>query len=91
MSFPNAINGFNISKENYWENFFIQPFGYTLHEVLQNAKNITNITLYDYSPRPDRLIFDDLPTQSFWHNFANKYSPIKKEIHQSSLIILFKK
>ena len=79
-SFPNTINGFNTSKENYWDIFFFQPFGYTLEEVLKHAKNITNITIYDCSPRPDRLIFENLSVQNFWHNLANKYSPVKKEI-----------
>ena len=80
-SFPNTINGFTTSKENYWDNFFLQPFGYTLDEVIKNAKNITNITIYDCNPRPDRLIFENLSVQNFWHNFANKYSPVRKEIY----------
>ena len=80
-SFPNVINGFNISKSNYWEIFFEQPYGYTLDEVIKNSKNITNITCYDCKPRLSCMImpFSDVQTH-FWHDFARKYIPIKKEI-----------
>ena len=81
ISYPNVLNGFNISKHNFWESFFKQPFDYTLEDVLNNAKNITNITIENCSPRPDLLIFENLEIQNFWHNFANKYLPIKKEIN----------
>ena len=36
-SFPNVVNGINITKSNSWEIFFDQPFGYTLEDVLKNA------------------------------------------------------
>ena len=79
-SFPNIINGFNISKGNYWEIFFEQPFGYTLDEVMENALKIKRIICSDCEPR---LYHRSLPfsssQQNFWHNFANKYMPIKKE------------
>jgi hypothetical protein len=94
QSFPNIINGFNIYKHNYWELFFEQPFGYTLESVLKNAKNITYINCDDCNPRPDPqpMLFNE-PRKYFWHNFANKYMPIKIElINQSNKIIyiLFK-
>ena len=77
----NAINGFNTFKANHWEFFFEQPFGYTLEEVLKNAKNVIKITCDDCSPRPtDNITFLNSNDKLFWHNFANKYSPIKKEL-----------
>ena len=80
-SFPNVINGFNTSKQNYWEIFFEQPFGYTLESVLKKAKNITYISCDDCSPRPDEysMLLNE-PRKNFWHNFANKYLLIKREI-----------
>ena len=80
-SFPNVINGFNISKSNYYEKFFEQPFGYTLEEVLKNGKSIKTIICGDCVPR---LYHRDLPFSEvqkiFWHDFAEKYLPIKKEL-----------
>ena len=79
-SFPNVINGFNISKNNNWELFFEQPFGYTLDEVLKNAKNIIHIKCHDCMPRPEiNIPFKD-EIVNFWHYFASKYLPIKREI-----------
>jgi len=80
-SFPNVINGFNITKNNHWELFFEQPFGYTLEEILKKGKNIIHITDCNCGPRPDeKSMLINWPKKNFWHNFANKYSPIKKEI-----------
>ena len=80
-SFPNVLNGFDISKVNAWEYFFEQPFGYTLEEVLKNAKNIVKIICDDCTPRPDpNPMFFNSNDKYFWHNFANKYSSIKKEL-----------
>ena len=78
---PNAINGYNTSRSNYWEYFFEQPFGYSLDEVLKNSKNITRIICGDCLPRPDEIsmLFNE-PRKNFWHNFANKYLLIKMEI-----------
>ena len=80
-SFPNVINGFNTSKSNYWELFFEQPFGYTLEEVKKNAKNIKYIKCRDCRPRPDdkSMPYDEV-RKYFWHNFANKYMPVKRNI-----------
>ena len=89
-SYPNVFNGFNTSKNNYWETFFEQPFDYTLEEVLQNGKNIVNITFDDCQPRPDFLIFYNSPIRNFWYNFANKYLRIKKELIDLSKKIEYK-
>ena len=80
-SFPNVINGFNTSKDNYWELFFDQPFGYTLDEVLKNGKNITRIICSECRPY---LSMRDMPfdivTKNYWHDFQVKYLPVKQEI-----------
>ena len=90
-SFPNVINGFDTSKVNPWEYFFEQPFGYTLEEVLKNAKNVIKITCDDCSPRPtDNITFLNSNDKLFWHNFANKYSSIKKELIILSNKIMYK-
>ena len=66
---------------NHWEFFFEQPFGYTLESVLKNAKNITYIKCVDCVPRPDEysMLLNE-PRKNYWHNFANKYLLIKREI-----------
>lgn len=90
-SFPNVINGFNTSKKNHWEFFFEQPFGYSLEEVLKNAKHIVHITDCNCGPRPDELIMHtNWVRKNFWHNFANKYSSIKREIIEQSNNIMKK-
>lgn len=90
-SFPNVINGFNISKINHWEFFFEQPFGYTLEEVTKNAKNILRITDCNCGARPDeRTIYLNWSKKNFWHNLASKYMPVKKEIIASSNKIMKK-
>jgi hypothetical protein len=90
-SFPNIINGFNTSNQNYWELFFDQPFGYTLEEVKKKAKYIKHVICHDCRPRPDdkSMPYDEV-RKNFWHNFANKYLPIKKEIINLSNHIMYK-
>jgi hypothetical protein len=55
QSFPNALNGFNISSstENSWEIFFNQPFGYKLRDVKNNMKNIKYLECKTLSYRPN--------------------------------------
>ena len=90
-SYPNSFNGYNISKTNYWEIFFEQPFGYRLDDVLTNAKHLKYIALDSCEPRPDEFtMIDNNPRKHFWHNFANKYLPIKKEIIVQSKKLMFK-
>ena len=90
-SFPNVINGFNMSKNNYWELLFEQPFGYNLESVLKNAKDITYFSLEDCIPRPDEhsMLMDE-PRKHFWHNFSNKYLAVKKELVYLANKIMYK-
>ena len=80
ISLPNIINGFKKTKINAWELFFEQPFGYSLENVLKNANKVKRIQCYDCKPRLSICTpFNDINLK-FWHNFANKYSPIKREL-----------
>ena len=79
-SLPNVMNGFKSLNVNIWDLFFQQPFGYSLEEVLKNAKNIKRIRVQDCKPRMNSYQPFDEVSLNYWHNFAEKYSYIKKEI-----------
>ena len=52
-----------------------------MDDVLTNAKHLKYIALDSCEPRPDEFtMIDNNPRKHFWHNFANKYSSIKKEL-----------
>jgi len=90
-SFPNAINGFNMTKNNNWELLFEQPFGYTLESVLKNAKDITYFSCEDCIPRPDEYsMLMNEPRKHFWHDFSNKYLAIKNELVYLANKIMYK-
>ena len=82
-SYPNIINGFDTKKNNIWEIFFVQPFGYNLEEVMKKAKKIKMINepWKVCTPWPDQrnLPFEE-SKRYFWYNFAKKFSPIKREL-----------
>ena len=81
ISHPNIFNGFNTSVfENPWEEFFYQPFNYTLENVKKYGKNIKIFECYQGKMGPTFDIFKDINMKKFWHNIANKYLPIKREI-----------
>ena len=61
-----------------------------MEEVLQNAKNIVNITFNFCKTYPNFTIFYNTAIRKFWYNFANKYSPIKNEIIDLSRKIKYK-
>ena len=62
-----------------------------MDSVLKYAKNITYVTIDECIPRPDdMLMIDNYPTKQFWHNFANRFMPIKKEIIDLSKKIMYK-
>jgi len=90
-TYPNIINGNDTNKNNIWEIFFVQPFGYNLKDVLQNSKKVKKINdpWKICSQWPDQK---DLPFEEnkryFWYNFAKKFSPIKKELIYSSYKIM---
>ena len=82
-SYPNIINGFDTKKNNIWELFFVQPFEYTLEEVLKNAKKVKKIhepwRVCSHWPDQRQLPFEE-SKRYFWYNFAKKFSPIKREL-----------
>ena len=81
-SYKNIINGFaNESlKENPWEYYFNQPFGYTYSNVRRNAKNLKYIECLTNIIRPNDTIFLNKESMKYWHIMANQYIPIKNEI-----------
>ena len=91
MTFPNVFNGFNISKKNYWEDFFNQPFGYTLEEIKKRAKIIEYVECTGSEKRPSTInIYFNEILLYFWHDIQKRYMPIKKEILKESYIIMKK-
>lgn len=95
-SFSNIFNGFNKSSLsiNPWELFFYQPFNFTLKDVKRKAKNIKYFECKSSFNRPNynNFLLNEVLI-NYWHNIANIYMPIKKEIiNESNNIInnLFK-
>ena len=91
-SFRNIFNGYNKSspqnKINPWEAFFIQPFGYTLDEVLKNAKKIKKLRCKPNNMAPSEIIiYKSQLTLEFFREMSQRYMPIKKEIVDKSNII----
>lgn len=85
ISHPNIFNGFNTNiTKNPWEEFFYQPYKYTLLDVKNNAKNIKYIECIKGYNGPNFQIFNNFILAKFWHNFSNKYIPIKDEIIKES-------
>ena len=84
LTFPNIFNRDNLTLliNNPWELFFNQPYEYTLESVKKNAKYIKNIACYlNKKSSPNKYtIYKNKFLMDFWHNMANKYIPIKKEI-----------
>ena len=89
-SYPNIYNNFTINeKKNPWEYLFEQPFGYTLDEVLKNAKNKEYFDCIQDKYRPsETTIFYNKVLIDFWHDVSKKYLPIKKEIIKESKDIM---
>ena len=81
VSFKNPYNKGNTSIKNPWEEFFHQPFNYTIEEVKKYAKNIKYQICTSWYNRPSEIyIYRQTKNIKFWHNFINKYIPIKDEI-----------
>ena len=85
-SSPNLFNGYKptLYKNNPYEFFFEQPFGYTLENVIKKAKNIeyskcTILKHVDHDTFYSHKFFIN-----YWHNIAKNYLSIKKEIINES-------
>ena len=67
-------------KDNHWELFFEQPFGFTLDKTLKYGKIIEYKSCEGVDPHPNDNMANDKVSINFWHNFSKKYMPIKQEI-----------
>lgn len=88
--YPNVYNNYSISyKNNPWESFFEQPFGYSLEETLKYAKHIKYFICKQGNSTPSALrIYYNRNLINFWHDFSYKYLPIKKEIIKETNILM---
>jgi len=81
QSYPNPYNNFTTTKKNPWEFLFEQPFGYTLQEVLNNAKHKYSFDCIQNNHRPSETqVYYNKVLIDFWHDISKKYIPIKNEI-----------
>lgn len=89
-STPNIFNGYNIcsKKKNPWEIFFNQPFGYTLENVIKNAKKIKYFECIKPHNIPLYYIFKNKVLLYYWQNIAYKYIPINNKIIKESNSII---
>ena len=88
QSFKNILNGFNIkSKQNPWEYFFNQPFGYKLDDIKKYSKNIYYFQCNNYFNCDINQIYNNTPLLSFYHTISKKYLPIKNKLIKKSNFI----
>ena len=79
--FPNVYNGNDTKKNNPWEIFFYQPYNHTLDDVIKYAKNVEYYECTAGEYRPDEInMYYNKDSIKFWHDFAEKYMPLKNEI-----------
>lgn len=90
-SYPNIFNkfSFNYYDKNPWELYFNQPYGYTLANIKKYAKKKKKFYCWpNNSNKPDKYtLYNNKYLMNFWHNLANKYIPIKKEIINEAKIM----
>ena len=85
-SFPNVFNGYNESStiENPWEMLFNQPCGYTYKQIKNDEKLKKRIKYLececnDNMPS-EKEIYKNKTLINQYHNIANKYMSVKREI-----------
>ena len=85
-SFPNIFNGFNVGSinKNPWEDYFEQPFGYTLDKVKKYSKNISYSKCTKYFNYPIYYIYKNRPLLDYYHYISMKYLSLKKELINES-------
>lgn len=85
-SFPNIFNGFNISSinKNPWEDYFEQPFGYTLNNVKKYSKNISYFKCTKLFNYPIYYIYKNTALLDYYHYISMRYLPLKKELIKES-------
>jgi len=92
-SFENIYNNYTLLNNNIWELFFEQPFGYTLEEIEKKAKfkeeKICESSTEDLRPNELDIYYSPISID-YWHYFAKKFMPIKKEIIEEADTIMKK-
>ena len=90
-SYKNSYNNYKLLNNNIWELFFEQPFGYTLEEIEKKAKFKEKKECSSKGLRPNEInIYYSHVAINYWHDFAKKFMPIKKDIVDEADIIMKK-
>ena len=81
-SFSNIFTGNNKPKDNPWEEFFNQPCGYTLNEVVK-MKNVKIFKCECVCDMPDeKTIYSNTIMLNYHHKIQEKYMSIKNNIYK---------
>ena len=81
-SFSNIFIGNNKPKDNPWEEFFNQPCGYTLNEVVK-MKDVKIFKCECVCDMPDeKTIYSNTIMLNYHHKIQEKYMSIKNNIYK---------
>ena len=81
-SFSNIFTGNNKPKDNPWEEFFNQPCGYTLNEVVK-MKDVKFFECECVCDMPDeKTIYSNTIMLNYNHKIQEKYMSIKNNIYK---------
>ena len=81
-SFSNIFTGNNKPKDNPWEEFFNQPCGYTLNEVIK-MKDVKFFECECVCDMPDeKTIYSNTIMLNYHHKIQEKYMSIKNNIYK---------
>ena len=81
-SFSNIFTGNNKPKDNPWEEFFNQPCGYTLNEVVK-MKDVKIFKCECVCDMPDeKTIYSNNIMLNYHHKIQEKYMSIKNNIYK---------
>ena len=81
-SFSNIFTGNNKPKDNPWEEFFNQPCGYTLNEVIK-MKDVKFFECQCVCDMPDeKTIYSNTIMLNYHHKIQEKYMSIKNNIYK---------
>ena len=81
-SFSNIFTGNNKPKDNPWEEFFNQPCGYTLNEVIK-MKDVKIFKCECVCDMPDeKTIYSNTIMLNYHHKIQEKYMSIKNNIYK---------
>ena len=81
-SFSNIFTGNNKPKDNPWEEFFNQPCGYTLNEVVK-MKDVKIFKCECVCDMPDeKTVYSNTIMLNYHHKIQEKYMSIKNNIYK---------